>query len=325
VLHRDEDLAVVRKPAGALSQSIPHRIHEPSVAGSLLAQGLVPPGVGPSLSSGLAHRLDRWTSGLLVVGRTDRALERIQSSFRRRRVRKEYLAVVEGDVRGESGEIDRPITRDYSRVWRFKVAGPNSKRGKRALTRYRVVERLPGATLLAVRILTGRTHQIRVHLSSVGHPVVGDRMYGATRPSGFPPLLLHAARLGLPHPATRRWVRFEAPPDATFEACLRLLRQGAMLQAHASEPALEEAPARVDAPAGEGAPASAEAPSGAVASTREETAALDEASTRTREETAALDEASSATAAPALAEAGDYPSDEDRAGMRASSTSPGSS
>ncbi len=223
VVYLDPHIVVVNKPAGALSHPSPNRIRRPSVAGSLVAEGLVPNGVGPKLSSGLPHRLDRPTSGLLVVARTNRALKKLQAIFRNRRVTKRYRAVVHGEVvRG--GEVDRPIMRDYSRFWSFKV----DPRGKWALTRYTPVEALPGATVVSVWILTGRTHQIRVHLASLGHPLVGDELYGGRRPEGLPRLMLHAEQLSLPHPITGRPLVFHAPPGEPFTSGLERVRGGAL-------------------------------------------------------------------------------------------------
>jgi 23S rRNA pseudouridine1911/1915/1917 synthase len=167
----------------------------------------------------------------LVAGRTQKALDRLQKLFRERRVFKEYLAVVSGTIE-ESGVVDRPIARDWSQFWVFSV----SKRGRRALTTYDVREILPGATVLAVRIHTGRTHQIRVHMASIGHPLVGDVKYGGASPAeGFPALMLHAERLSFPHPITGRTMDFSAPPREEIRRCLDLIRQGALTGAKAGD------------------------------------------------------------------------------------------
>lgn len=224
VIYLDPHLAVVLKPAGVLSHPSRNHFRNPSVAGSLVAQDLVGKEVGCSFSSGLAHRLDRWTSGLLLVGRTEQALSGLQRLFRRRQITKEYVAVVSGEVQHD-GQVSRPIARDRSRFWAFKV----SAKGKQSLTYYAIRDVLPAATTLSVRIVTGRTHQIRVHLASIGHPVVGDTLYGGMCPAGFFPLL-HSARLAFRHPVTGRWLDLHVPPDEAFSRLVARVRDGALLE-----------------------------------------------------------------------------------------------
>jgi 23S rRNA pseudouridine1911/1915/1917 synthase len=214
VVYCDRDLVVVRKPAGVLSIPLRDDIAAPSVAGSLLAQGLVPAGLGTAFSAGLAHRLDRPTSGLLLAARHPRALARLERLFRTRRVHKQYAAVAAGRLEHD-GVVDRPIARDRGRLWAFRVA----ERGRPALTRYAVRARLPAATLLRVWPHSGRTHQIRVHLASLGHPLLGDGKYGGPCPDGVG-LMLHAEQLAFAHPFTGQPLSFHAPPDADFTRVL---------------------------------------------------------------------------------------------------------
>jgi 23S rRNA pseudouridine1911/1915/1917 synthase len=158
---------------------------------------------------GIVHRLDKDTSGVLLVARTDAAHRALAAQFASRTVEKIYLALVHGKVRADSGRITKPIARDPVRRTRMTA---RLESGREALTDYRVRQRFEKFTFLEVRIGTGRTHQIRVHLASIGHPVAGDRVYGAradTTPAER--LFLHAWRIGFVSPATEQKVTVEAP------------------------------------------------------------------------------------------------------------------
>jgi len=179
------------------------------------------------------HRLDRGTSGLLVVAKDDRTHRALARQFAARTVEKEYLALVLGSPARAAGEIDAPIGRDPVRRQRMSV---RAVRGRAARSAWRVEERFDGAALLRVRIHSGRTHQIRVHLSSVGHPVAGDALYGGTRtPSSRKAAArlalgslerpaLHSARLAFEHPATAERLAFEAPLPEDLRRVLEALR-----------------------------------------------------------------------------------------------------
>jgi 23S rRNA pseudouridine1911/1915/1917 synthase len=175
-----------------------------------------------SIRPGIVHRLDRDTSGLLVVAKTESAHEHLAEQFRARTVFKSYIALVHGQVREEKGRIEQPIARDPRNRTRMGVV----RNGRPALSLYRVRQRFTRFTLLDVEIKTGRTHQIRVHLAWLKHPVVGDKLYGGGRDQTIPdPRLraavnasgrqfLHAERLGFQHPQTDAWLQFTAPlPD----------------------------------------------------------------------------------------------------------------
>jgi len=195
-------------------------------------------GVGGVLRPGIVHRLDRGTSGLLVVAKDDGTHRSLVRQFAGRTVEKEYLALVLGLPARPRGEIDAPIGRDPAHRQRMTTRAP---RGREARTSWTVEERFDGAALLRVRIHTGRTHQIRVHLASIGHPVAGDPVYGGTRtPSSrraeareallaLERPALHAARLAFTHPSSGVRLAFEAPLPPDLRAVLGRLRAAARL------------------------------------------------------------------------------------------------
>ncbi|HEV8634769.1 MAG TPA: RluA family pseudouridine synthase [Chloroflexota bacterium] len=224
LVYRDESILVVDKPAGMIVHPAPGHAGG-TLANALLALGAFGadrvPGddVGAAHRPGLVHRLDRDTSGLLVVARDEAALRMLQAQWAKRTVEKAYLALVRGTPREPAARIEAPIGRDPRHRQRMAVVAA----GRPATTAYRVVERLRGATLLECRLQTGRTHQIRVHLASIGHPVVGDALYG----SGEPALgrqFLHAARLGFRHPRTGEPVVFESPLPPELRTYLERVR-----------------------------------------------------------------------------------------------------
>jgi 23S rRNA pseudouridine1911/1915/1917 synthase len=173
-------------------------------------------GAGGTLRPGIVHRLDRETSGAMVVARNDAAHEHLAEQFRSRNVRKIYLALVHGKMPRDSGSVTLPISRDPRRRTRMTARG---KTGRHARTDWRVVARLDRCTLVEAVLHTGRTHQIRAHFAAIGHPVVGDTLYGAPRTvragTRNLPLLernfLHAARIGFSHPSSGAWVEVRAP------------------------------------------------------------------------------------------------------------------
>ncbi|MGY4707771.1 RluA family pseudouridine synthase [Candidatus Bipolaricaulota sp. J31] len=211
ILYEDEDIVVINKPAGVAVHSGVGREGEPTVVSSLLARG-VPLAGGGGDRVGVVHRLDADTSGVMVLTKTEEAYRSLIDQFQRREVEKEYLALVEGEVEPDQGVIEGPIGRDPCRPrWMRIVEG-----GKEAITEFEVLRRGNGRTLLLVRPKTGRTHQIRVHLSSIGHPVVGDPLYGR----GEGKLMLHSWRIAFRHPRTGERVRFSAPPPSEFRPWL---------------------------------------------------------------------------------------------------------
>ncbi|HKG61993.1 MAG TPA: RluA family pseudouridine synthase [Pyrinomonadaceae bacterium] len=228
IVYEDETLVVVNKPAGLV-------VHPAAGAPSgTLANALAYhfqklPGTG--VRPGIVHRLDRDTSGLLVVAKTDAALENLSDQFRDRSVYKSYVALVHGRVLSNSGKIEQPLARDPSNRTRMAVV----RAGRYALTLYRVRRAFDRFTLLDVELKTGRTHQIRVHLAWLKHPVVADETYGGGRDNtirdprlrarirGLNRHFLHAEKLGFKHPATGEFVKFEsALPQALGDLLVEL-------------------------------------------------------------------------------------------------------
>ena len=225
VVYQDEDLLIVDKPAGQVVHPAPG--HDTgTLVNALLGRGaeLAPGGIAGVQRPGIVHRLDRDTSGLLMVARTDAAQASLQAQLKARRVKKTYLALVQGSVAAAVGWIEAPIGRDPGRRTRMAVT-PN---GRPSTTGYRVRERFPGWTLLELDLVTGRTHQIRVHLEAIGHPVAGDALYGTGTsrrgPAGLERLFLHSWRLELTSPSTGRLIRAEAPLPGELEEVLATLR-----------------------------------------------------------------------------------------------------
>src|ERR1700716_991228 len=214
IVYEDDDLAIVNKPAGMMVHAGAGATDDARNRGTLVNALLHHFGtlseVGGELRPGIVHRLDKETSGLIVVAKNDDSHRKLAAQFARREVKKTYVALVHGSVKAERGTVSKSISRDPVRRIRMttRLSG-----GRQAITHYRVVRRIDTAfgkfTLLEVKIETGRTHQIRVHLASLGYPVVGDAMYGAPRqirgPAGAMSLrrnYLHAAELELRHPRT---------------------------------------------------------------------------------------------------------------------------
>jgi 23S rRNA pseudouridine1911/1915/1917 synthase len=225
VVHEDDDLLIIDKPSGQVVHPAPGH-SSGTLVNALLGRGadLVPGGIAGVQRPGIVHRLDRDTSGLLMVARTDPAMASLQAQLKARRVKKTYLALVRGSVAAAVGRIEAPIGRDPARRTRMAVT-PN---GRPSITGYRVRERFAGWTLLELDLVTGRTHQIRVHLAAIGHPVAGDPIYGTGTsrrgPNGLDRLFLHSWRLELTSPSTGRLIRAEAGLPDELELVLAGLR-----------------------------------------------------------------------------------------------------
>ena len=225
VVYEDADLLIVDKPAGLVVH--PSAGHD---RGTLVNALLGRPdatgygGIAGVRRPGIVHRLDRDTSGLLMVARHDAAQAALMGQLKARRVKKTYLALVQGNVAAAAGRIEAPIGRDPSRRTRQAVVAS----GRPAVTGYRVRERFDGWTLLELDLVTGRTHQIRVHLEAIGHPIAGDPLYGTGTsrrgPDALERLFLHAWRLELSSPSDGHLIRAEAPLPASLEGVLESLR-----------------------------------------------------------------------------------------------------
>jgi 23S rRNA pseudouridine1911/1915/1917 synthase len=208
-LFDDEHLAVINKPAGL---AVHPGAGQPdgTLVNALLYHCRNLSGIGGELRPGVVHRLDKETSGCLVIAKTDRVHQRLSRQFADRQVEKLYFAICAGIFRQKSGEIREPIGRHP--VHRQKMA--IQAKGRPALTRFQVIKELNGNTAVLCRLLTGRTHQIRVHFQHLGHPILGDKVYGR-RASGDR-LMLHSWRLAFTHPETEKWVEFTAEIPQEF-------------------------------------------------------------------------------------------------------------
>jgi 23S rRNA pseudouridine1911/1915/1917 synthase len=240
VLHEDDDVIVVDKPAGLLT--VPTEARERDTLWSRVLQYLQLRRGGRPYA-GIVHRLDKDTSGAVVFARNRRALHALQDRFRRHDIDREYVALASGRV-PDAGTFDADLVR--TRELRRSVARPGET-GRRAVTRFQVLERLRGAALVSIRPETGRTHQIRVHFSAAGHPILGDRVYGdrGGEPDAAPRQMLHALRLGFVLPERER-VSVESPLPEDFRRELesRRLPPGAAATAAGSGPRMgERAPA----------------------------------------------------------------------------------
>jgi 23S rRNA pseudouridine1911/1915/1917 synthase len=228
VVFEDDHVLVVDKPAGMVTHPGAGR-RTGTLAAAALAHAPGLAGVGGPGRPGIVHRLDKGTSGLIVLAKTPRAYDRLTGQLARREVARRYLCLAHGRMQRQAGTVDAPIGRDPRSRVRMAVA--RDGRGRRALTRFRVLELHNDYSYVECRLETGRTHQIRVHLASLGHPIVGDTTYGARR-SGLPAELvtglhgvaLHAAGLGFVHPETGERVELESPLPHRIGSLLSFLR-----------------------------------------------------------------------------------------------------
>lgn len=237
IVHQDADIVVINKPPGLVVHPAPgHR--RGTLVNALLHEVRDLSGIGGVLRPGIVHRLDRDTSGLLVVAKNDAAHRRLASALKRREVRRRYLVAAWGHLSEETLRVDAPIGRNPRDRQRMAVV----EGGRSAVTHFSVAERWVAADLLTAELETGRTHQIRVHLMHIGHPVVGDETYGQGRERGFsgrsrawamdlarrtPRQFLHAAELSFNHPRTGEWMSFFSPLPADLEAVAEWARGSA--------------------------------------------------------------------------------------------------
>jgi 23S rRNA pseudouridine1911/1915/1917 synthase len=221
IVYEDDDLLVVDKPAGLTVHPAPgHPEH--TLANAILSH--LPRGLntGDATRPGIVHRLDKDTSGLIIVAKTPQAHQNLTDQFKRREVKKVYLALVRGDVRPDEGIIEAPVGRDRGR--RERMAITDKAHGREARTSYKVLKHAQGYTLVEARPETGRTHQIRVHLAAIGYPIVGDRIYGV--PSSLVDRqFLHAHRISFVLPSSGKTVQFQSELPEDLKRVLDAVQQ----------------------------------------------------------------------------------------------------
>lgn len=227
ILYEDDDIIVVDKPVGVAAHASLN-FEGPNVLGALLAAGVRLTTSGPPERKGIVHRLDVGTSGCMAVAKSELAYTMLKRAFRDRTVTKIYHALVQGHPDPSVGTIEAPIGRDMRHQWKMGVRAD----GKHAITHYDAIEAMAGATLVEVKLETGRTHQIRVHMAAIKHPCVGDDMYGAdpvlSEKLGLGRQWLHAVRLGFAHPRTGEYVEFESEYPQDLRSALDAMREGAL-------------------------------------------------------------------------------------------------
>ncbi|HEY9873014.1 MAG TPA: RluA family pseudouridine synthase [Candidatus Obscuribacterales bacterium] len=224
ILYEDDSLLILNKPAGLVVH--PSAGHEAGTLVNALLAHCPLSEIGGVQRPGIVHRLDKDTTGAIAIAKTDLAHQHLQAQLKAKTARREYLGVVYGSPRTDSGTIDLPIGRHP--VDRKKMAVvPEEKGGRPSVTHWRVQERLGNYTLMLFQLETGRTHQIRVHSAQIGHPIVGDPVYSSGGSVGvkLPGQALHAWRLRLQHPVSGEWIEAIAPPPPAFTTLLEVLRR----------------------------------------------------------------------------------------------------
>lgn len=225
ILYEDEELLILNKPAGLVVHPAPGHEND-TLVNALLAHCKTLAGIGGVRRPGIVHRLDKDTTGAITIAKTDRAHQHLQAQIQAKTARRQYLGVVHGAPKTPSGVIDEPIGRHP--IDRKKMAiVPPDRGGRAAITRWQVRERLGNYTLVEFDLETGRTHQIRVHSASLGHPIVGDPVYGRGKSPGvnLPGQALHAWKLTLRHPISEEVIEAIAPLPEAMTTLLEVLRQ----------------------------------------------------------------------------------------------------
>jgi len=222
IVFEDNDIAVVNKPQGMVVHPAPGNKTD-TLVNALLAKLNNLSGINGQLRPGIVHRLDKDTSGLLVIAKNDFAHLHLAEQIKERSAKRTYLAIVHNVLKQDSGNVNAPIGRHP--LHRKKMAITDSRGSREALTRFKVLERFTGFTYLEVTLETGRTHQIRVHMSGIGHPVLGDPVYGPkNNPFGLSMQALHAAKLTIKHPTTKKYMEFKVDLPENFGKTLAILR-----------------------------------------------------------------------------------------------------
>lgn len=225
ILYEDEQLLILNKPAGLVVHPAPGH-PDGTLVNALLAHCPNLPGIGGVQRPGIVHRLDKDTTGAIAIAKTDIAYQHLQAQLQAKTARREYLGVVYGAPKTVSGTVDLPIGRHPQDRKKMAIV-PVEKGGRTAITHWRVRERLGNCTLMHFQLETGRTHQIRVHSAKIGHPIVGDSVYGSGRSLGvnLSGQALHAWQLKLQHPISANWVEVTAPLPQTLTKLLEVLRR----------------------------------------------------------------------------------------------------
>jgi len=221
ILYEDEDVLVIDKPKDMVVHPAPGH-YTGTVVNGVMYHCHDLSGINGVLRPGIVHRIDKDTSGSLIICKNDFSHECIAAQLQEHSINRIYLAVVEGELSDDKGRIDKPIGRSQNDRKKMCVNVPN---GKRAVTNYEVIERFKGYTYVRCKLETGRTHQIRVHMASIGHPIVGDEVYNSKKPPiNTNGQCLHAYILGFNHPVTKEYIETNAPIPEYFEKLLSLLR-----------------------------------------------------------------------------------------------------
>lgn len=208
IVYEDEYLMVINKPQGMVTHPAPGN-YTGTLVNALLGHCRDLSGIGGVLKPGIVHRLDKGTSGLLVVAKTDEVHRKLSKQFKNKTTKRVYIALVRGNVELDNGTIELPIGRNIRDRKKMAVKFEDEK-SKTAITHYKVIKRFGDFTLLECTLGTGRTHQIRVHLSYIGYPILGDEKYGSKGRFKFP--MLHAAKIGFTHPITKKFMEFSKEP-----------------------------------------------------------------------------------------------------------------
>ncbi|MGM0499300.1 MAG: RluA family pseudouridine synthase [Bacillota bacterium] len=220
VVYEDQDIIVINKNADRVVHPAPGH-HNDTIVNALLAHVDNLSAINGVKRPGIVHRLDKDTSGLLIAAKNDKAHKELAKQFKNRTVDKYYYALIEGNLAYKKGKIDAPIGRDPNNRKKMAV---RKRRSKNAVSRFKIIEEFKAYTLVEVKIETGRTHQIRVHFSYLGHPVVGDKKYGSKNTLKAKRQLLHARKLAVKHPSTGEKIVFEAELKEDFKEILNKLR-----------------------------------------------------------------------------------------------------
>lgn len=222
IVYEDEDVVVVNKARGMVVHPAAGN-WSGTLVHALLDHVEDLEGIGGELRPGIVHRLDKDTTGLLVIAKNERAMASLQEQIRTHTARRIYWALVHGNTMPNTGRVEAPLGRHPSDRKKMAV----NKQGRDATTHFTVLERFPGYSLVECRLETGRTHQIRVHMAFIGHPVVGDLVYGTRKAHlDMPGQALHAKKLGFYHPSTKEWMEFETELPADMAAAVARLRRG---------------------------------------------------------------------------------------------------